>query len=192
MRQAAETSTNENVVAGEILKTEQTTMSAEALLETLKGQRTATLFKVNDHSILYNEQGGTREAFDQELTTAINRYFDESIKGNVITDAYVDMKTGKMHTTSVPDTTHAEVDKAAKLMTKLLDQDLELTHQSGKLPNTNANLQQFWTKKVKGVNGEEQEITLLSTYVTAREAKMSVAELNEMLASGQRGIITEI
>ena len=171
---------------------EKQTMSAEALLETLRGQRTAASIKVNDHFILYSRQkAGTRDMFDRELTTAINRYFDEENPSNVIADAYVDMATGKFYKNSIPDATHAEVDKAARIITKLLDQDLELTHNAGKLPNTKPEVQQFWTKTIKNTEGKEKTVTLLSTYLTAKEARMSTNELAITLAGGKRGVITE-
>ena len=171
---------------------EKQTMSAEALLETLRGQRTAASIKVNDHFILYSRQkAGTRDMFDRELTTAINRYFDEENPSNVIADAYVDMATGKFYKNSIPDATHAEVDKAARIITKLLDQDLELTHNAGKLPNTKPEVQQFWTKTIKNTEGKEKTVTLLSTYLTAKEARMSANELAITLAGGKRGVITE-
>ena len=171
---------------------EKQTMSAEALLETLRGQRTAASIKVNDHFILYNNQkAGTRDMFDHELTVAVNRYFDEANPSNVVTDAYIDMTTGKFYKNSVPDTTHSEVDKAAKIITKLLDQDLELTHNAGKLANTKPDVQQFWTKTIKDKEGKEKTITLLSTYLTDKEARMSANELVITLAGGKRGVITE-
>ena len=171
---------------------EKQTMSAEALLETLRGQRTAASIKVNDHFILYNNQkAGTRDMFDHELTVAVNRYFDEANPSNVVTDAYIDMTTGKFYKNSVPDTTHSEVDRAAKIITKLLDQDLELTHNAGKLANTKPDVQQFWTKTIKDKEGKEKTITLLSTYLTDKEARMSANELVITLAGGKRGVITE-
>ena len=171
---------------------EKQTMSAEALLETLRGQRTAASIKVNDHFILYNSQkAGTRDMFDHELTVAVNRYFDEANPSNVVTDAYIDMTTGKFYKNSVPDTTHSEVDRAAKIITKLLDQDLELTHNAGKLANTKPDVQQFWTKTIKDKEGKEKTITLLSTYLTDKEARMSANELVITLAGGKRGVITE-